>query len=68
VKAKMTACAKRSGKPSFTFTGQTYLPLTETTASVANVSEQIQKQWGSEYTVVSTDGLEIEDCAATQSK
>jgi len=68
VKAKMTAATKRGGKPSFTFTGQTYLKLTETTANVANVCEEIQKQWGSEYTMVSTDGLEIEDCSATQSE
>ena len=68
VKAKMTASTKKGGKPDFTSTGQTYLPLTESTATVANVCDQVKRQWGTEYTVVSSDGLEIEDCVATQSK
>ncbi|XP_065908512.1 uncharacterized protein [Dysidea avara] len=67
VKAKMTASTKKGGKPDFTSTGQTYLPLTESTATVANVCDQVKRQWGTEYTVVSSDGLEIEDCVATQS-
>ena len=54
---------KRGDKPSFAFTSQTYLKLTDTTAT-PNVCEQIQKQWGSEYIVVLTDGLEVEDCSA----
>jgi len=68
MKAKMTAGKRKGSKPNFTYTGQTYLELTETTATIAHVCEQVQKQWGSEYTVVSNEGLEIEDCLATQSK
>ena len=68
MKARMTAAKRNGGKPTFAFTGQTYLELTETTATVAHVCEQVQKQWGTEYTVVSNKGMEIEDCLATQSK
>jgi len=42
---------KRADKPSFAFNSQTYLKLTDTTAT-PNVRKQIQKQWGSEYIVV----------------
>ena len=60
----MTAPPKRGGKPGFVYTGQTYLELSEATANVSYVSEAIRKQWGSDHTIVSTEGLEIEDCVA----
>ena len=46
IKARMTAAKRNGGKPTFAFTGQTYLELTETTATVAHVCKQVQKQWG----------------------
>ena len=66
MKAKMTA--GKGSKPKFSLTEQTYLELTYTTSTVAHVCEQVQKQWGSKYTVVSNERLEIEDCLAMQSK
>ena len=66
MKASMTTPTKRGGKPSFVYTGQTYLELSDTTANVSYVSEAIRKQWGSDHTIVSTEGLEIEDCVAMQ--
>jgi len=66
VNAKMTANAKKGGKPSFTPISQTYLQLTEATATVGHVCEQLRNNWGSEHTVVTTEGLEVEDCSTTQ--
>lgn len=64
----LTVETKRSGKPGFvcTVTGQTYLELSNDTANVSYVSEAIRKLWGSDHTIVSSEGLEIEDCVATQ--
>lgn len=67
MKAKMSASnSKRGGKPDFTCTGQLYIELTESTANVSHVCEAVRRQWGTEYTVVSTEGLEIDDSLATQ--
>lgn len=65
IKAKMSA-TKKGGKPDFQCTGQMYIELTDATANVGQVCENVRRQWGSEYTVVSTEGLEIDDSSATQ--
>jgi len=65
MKASMATPTKRGGKPSFVCTGQTYLELSNTTANKNYVSEAIRKQWG-DHTIISTEGLEIEDCVAMQ--
>ena len=67
MKAKMSLSnSKRGGKPDFACTGQLYIELTESTANVTQVCEAVRRQWGTEYTVVSTEGLEIDDSLATQ--
>ena len=66
MKAKMTLTAKKGGKPEFQCTGQMYVELTDATASVGHICEAVREQWGSEYVVVSVEGLEIEDTLATQ--
>jgi len=68
MKAKMSPSnSKIGGKPDFTCTGQLYIiELTESTANVTQVCEAVHRQWGTEYTVVSTEGLEIDDSLATQ--
>ena len=65
MKAKMSA-AKKGGKPDFQCTGQMYIELTDATANVGQVCEAVRRQWGTEYTVVSIEGLEIDDTVATQ--
>jgi len=64
----MIAPDKRGGKPSFVCTGEIYLELSAATANVCYVSEAVRNQWGSDHTIVSIEGLEIEDCVATQCK
>lgn len=58
-------CTKRK-KPDFHRTGQLFVGVTETTANVGYVCEAVRNQWGDEYTVVTRDGFEIVDTAATQ--
>ena len=68
MKANMAAAKKPGGKPDFQCTGQMYIELTEPTANVGQVCEAVRRQWGSEYTVVSVEGLEIDDTLATQGR
>ena len=55
-----------SGKPSFNRLGQTFVDVTEATANVTYIKLVIQQKWGHDYTLVTADGLELEDCAGTQ--
>ena len=54
------------GKPEFQAVSQTYVELTEATANVDHILGVISSRWGPEYTLVTNDGLEIEDSTATQ--
>ena len=57
---------RKGKKPDFETIGQMYVDLTDSTANITHVRGKVQEQWGSEYTIVSTEGLEIEDSSATQ--
>lgn len=61
-----TMSRQASGKPSFNKLGQTYLDLTDATANVSYVKHMIRQRWGAEYTLVTLDGLELEDSSGTQ--
>lgn len=64
VQATMTRLA--SGKSSFNKVGQTFLDVTDATANVSYVKHIIRQRWGAEYTLVTLDGLELEDSSGTQ--
>ena len=66
MKAKISASTKWGAKPEFNCTSQLYIKLTKSTANISQVSEAVHKQWGTDYTVVLTEGLEIDDSLATQ--
>lgn len=55
------------GKPMFQPLTQMFLDLTDATANPEYIQATISSQWGPEYTIVSNDGLEIEDSPATRS-
>ena len=40
--------------------------VTEQSANVGFIKGYIQKKWGSEYTLVGSDGVELEDCPETE--
>jgi len=56
---------KKGSRPEFSSTGELFIEMTELTATVVTVRDEIKKQWGSDYTIVSSEGLEIEDSVAT---
>lgn len=66
VKARMKMLKKGSGNPEFESLSQMYIELTEATANITHVTEMVCKQWGTEYNVVSAEGIEIADSSATQ--
>ena len=53
-------------KPDFQTTGQTYIELTESTANVEHIMSVLSQRWGSGYTLVTNDGVPLEDSPATQ--
>ena len=55
-----------AGNPEFDSLSQMYVDLTEITANITHVTEIVRNQWGTEYTVVSAEGIEIADSTATQ--
>ena len=60
IQAKMK---KHSGRPEFTSMCQTYVTITEATASLDYVTTVIQRKWGSQYVLVTSDGLKLDDSA-----
>ena len=66
VKVKvMQATLRRapSGKAEFTRENQTYVTVSEATANVDYVSQAIQRKWGFNYVLVTSDGLKLDDSA-----
>lgn len=55
-----------SKKPTFTKIGQVFIDVTEATANVAYVTSVIHQTFGSNYVLVTGDGLKINDSAGTQ--
>ena len=45
---------------------QTFIELVDSTANVEHILGVIQRRWGSEYTLVTHDGLQLEESPATQ--
>ena len=57
-----------NGKCEFANHGQTFVDVTESTSNVNYIRNAVQKRWGEEYTLVTADGLEIEDSSGTQGR
>lgn len=64
IKAKMKR--NSSGKAEFNFISQIFVGVTDATANVGYISNEIQKIWSHEYDLVTNDGLPIIDCPGTQ--
>ena len=47
---------------------QIYVDINEQVANVTYIKVCAQKKWGSEYTIVTSDGVELEDCPGTEGK
>ena len=57
-----------TGKVDFTSQAQMHLDVSESNANVVYIINEVQKRWGNEYLLVTTDGLLLEDCNATQGR
>ena len=55
-----------SGKLEFIAQNQTFVDVTEITANLHYVSSVIQRKWGPQYVLVTSDGLKLDDSSGTQ--
>ncbi len=66
VKAMMKPGA--NGRPEFTPLTQTFVDVTESTANTTYILNAVQRKWGAQYVIVTSDGLQIEDGSGTQGR
>ena len=64
VKAKLAKTGKC--KPEFEPISQTYIELVDSTANLEHILGVIHQRWGSQFTLVTNDGIELEESPATQ--
>ena len=57
-----------NGKLEFMPHNQTFVDVTETTANVNYVTAAVQRKWGSDYNLVTSDGLKVDDSSGTHGK
>ena len=62
---KATISGKAGTKLIFNNLQQIYVELTDKSASVLTIKTAVQEEWGDEYTLVTSDGLEVKDSAGT---
>ena len=65
VQARITHISNK-GRPNFKMEGQTFIELCEKTANVGYVLTQVQREFGPDYTVATSDGLEVKDSSGIQ--
>lgn len=55
-----------NGKFEFTSTSQAFIDVTDSTANVHYITNVVQKRWGTDFQLVTADGLQLEDSSGTQ--
>lgn len=63
---RATMETSRTGKVEFEQETQMHIDLTENTANVEHVIQEVKQLWGDSYVLVTVDGLQLEDCEGTQ--
>lgn len=63
IKARMTRTGR---KVEFDIKQQTFIEIVDATANVEHILGVVQRRWGSEYVLVTQDGLQLDDAPATQ--
>lgn len=57
---------KNKKKVDFETLSATHFDVTDSTANVACILDCVRKKWGEDYTIVTSDGIELEDSPSTQ--
>ena len=65
VKAKVKKGGNRK-KPEFLPISQTYVEVTESTATLDHILNMVKRRWGDQYVLVTSDCIQLEDSPATQ--
>ena len=58
--AKATMKLGANGKPEFTPLTQTFVDITESTANTDYILSAVQRMWGTQYVIVTSDGSRTE--------
>ena len=66
MKAEMVK--KSKGKPHFDTSSTYFIEVTADKANLAYMTEAIRKHWGEDYSLVTNDGMELEDSTVTRGK
>lgn len=53
-------------RPSFRKLGQVFIDVMEVTTNIHYITSVVQQKFGSDYAIVTADGLRIEDSSGTQ--
>ncbi len=61
-----TLCVSPSGKAEYTPENQVFVDVTEATANLNYITSVVQRKWGEEYSLVTCDGLKVDDSSGTQ--
>lgn len=56
-----------NGKPSFQAITTMYVEISGENPNLKNILEYIRQHWGERYTLVTNDGIELEDSTVTRS-
>ena len=56
------------GKVDFSTISQMYVEINSENANVVYIEGEIKKKWGEEYSLVTNDGIRLEDHTSTQGK
>ena len=68
MKVKKGHFSTQSGKRQFIPESVGYVNITEDSANVPYVAEEIKEMWGDEYILCTADGLTLEDSHGTRGK
>jgi len=64
VKAKLEWL--KTGKPDFSSESQIFIDINEETATVEHIAQAVKDRWGPNYSLVTIDGLKLEDSEGTK--
>ena len=63
---KATLSSNNSNKPEFTPLEVAYVQISSGTANIQYINDEVQRKWGSNFILVSNDGLPIVDTQGTR--
>jgi len=64
--SNMAGSPSRASSSTRSSTGQAFIDVTDSTANAHCITNVVQKRWGTDFQLVTADGLQLEDSSGTQ--